>query len=289
MHLLTLTILTLLLTFSGSSYGQKVERIAQLDPEIKLEEILDTPDDEDGEDIEEEVNTTEEEEEEDQEVVEEDVIDDEEPAELIELPEEIVEIEPIQEDEDTNGPKKVTIDTIVYVDYQFYDSSDAFKIKYHINMGGRANLSTAIIRGRAEVATEVTGYLAKSALGQCILDVNIAKVPYEISYRQDRDEADINVKFRKEIFETWESTCTFIGGITKPFKTQGPPERWIEPALEKAIPPITSIIAPLKPGESTTTKFDIPEYTVIEEGLGNAVIKGTGVVTIQPIAKPGKK
>lgn len=190
----------------------------------------------------------------------------------------------------TAGPKTIIIDAVVYVDYQFFGSSDAFKVKYHINMGGAANISTAIIKGDAEIATEVTGYLAKWPQGQCILDITIAKVPYEISYRQSgSDEADMNIQFKKEINEKWESTCTFIGGVTKPFKTEGQPEKWIEGALQKTSPPLSSIAAPLEADEATSITFNISEYTVLEEGLGSATVKGTGIVTIQPAGAGGEQ
>lgn len=202
-------------------------------------------------------------------------------------PADIRPIEPVEApaEDSVVGPKKITIDTVVYLSYQFFGSSDAFKVKYHINMGGRANLAATVIKGSAEVATEVTGYLAKWPQGQCMLDVSIAKVPYEINYEQGADEADINVKFKGDFNEKWQSTCTFIGGVTKPFKTEGPVEKWIGEALEKAAPPLTSIVAPLEAGEASTITFTIPEYTVLEEGLGSAEIKGTGIVTVEPIVK----
>lgn len=204
------------------------------------------------------------------------------PEEIITEPEELG----TEEDQTTAGPKKVSIDTVIHVDYQFFDSTDAFKVKYHINMGGNANLATSLIKGNAEIATEVTGYLSKWATGQCVLDVSIAKTPYEIKYSQSENQADISIMFKKEISETWESTCTFVGG-SKPFKTQGPPEKWIEDALKRASPPLGSVEAPLEKGEASTTTFTIPEYTVIEEGLGSAKVKGTGVITIQPAGKKG--
>jgi hypothetical protein len=188
------------------------------------------------------------------------------------------------------GPKKVTIDTVVYVDYQFFDSPDAFKVKYHINMGGNANLAAAVIRGSAEIATEVSGFLAKWPQGQCMLSVSIAKVPYEIKYNQTgTDEVDLSINFKRDITERWESNCTFMGIRAKPFKTEGTAEKWIAEALKKSIPPISSIVAPIEAGESTSTTFDISEYTIIEEDLGSAKVKGTGIITIAPATKPGSK
>lgn len=187
----------------------------------------------------------------------------------------------------TAGPKKITIDMVIYVDYQFADSPDAFKVKYHLNMSGAANLAAAVIKGDAEIATEVTGFLAKWPEGQCILNVAIAKVPYEIKYTQKgEEEADLSIDFKKDINENWESSCTFIGAGAKPFKTEGPPEKWIGDALKKASPPINSIEATLEAGESSTTTFEISEYTVIEEDLGSAKVKGKGIITIEPLARP---
>lgn len=213
----------------------------------------------------------------------------EEPEPVVEPPvaEPFIEDEMQPEEKELTGPKRINIDTVVYVDYQFFDSPNAFKVKYHISMRGTANLSTSIIKGSAEIATEVTGYLAKWPGGQCILDVSIAKTPYEINYKQDGNEANINIQFKKDIPETWASTCTFIGGVTKPFKTQGPPEKWISDALEKTSPPISSIVAPLEAGEPSSTTFEISEYTVVENNVGSAKVKGTGVINIQP-ASAGK-
>lgn len=196
---------------------------------------------------------------------------------------------PIDEEEerDVEGPKKITIDTVIYVDYQFFGSPDAFKIKYHINMGGQANLTTSVIKGNSEIATEVTGFLAKWATGQCLLDVKVEKIPYEITYNKSADnEADINVEFKKDIDEIWESKCTFLGSSGKPLVSQGPPERWISSAIEKAIPPLSSIVAPVDAAGTTSTTFDIIEYEVVEESLGSAKVKGTGLVTIEPFKKP---
>lgn len=193
-------------------------------------------------------------------------------------------------DKEILGPKKLMIDAIVYVDYQFFSSSDAFKVKYHLDMGGNANVSTALIKGNAEIATEVTGYLAKWPQGQCLLDVNIAKVPYEIAYHQkSEDEVAIKIEFKKGIQEKWESTCTYIDGVTKPFITQGPPEEWVGLALAKTSPPLSSLEAPLEKGGTTSITFDIPEYTVPDGSLGSAKIKGTGVVTIQPLESGQKE
>lgn len=196
--------------------------------------------------------------------------------------------EPLDEDSPSANrsvPKKITLDAVVYVDYQFFESPDAFKIKYHINMGGNANLATALITGNAEIATEVTGFLAKWGSGQCILDVSVSKTPYEIAYNSAADEADISVKFKNPITEKWESTCSFMGAPAKPFKTEGTSEKWISDALEKTTPPLSAIAAPLEAGGSSSLNFTIPEYTVIEEGLGSAQVKGTGIITIQPVKK----
>lgn len=178
-------------------------------------------------------------------------------------------------------PKQLKIDMVVSVDYQFFGSANAFKIKYHINMGGDLNLVASLIKGDAEVATEVTGYLAKWPQGQCVLKVSIAKVPYEITYKDTGTEADISISFKRDIMENWTSTCTFSGGA-KPFITEGPPEKWIGTALEKASPPISSLVTPLEKNEPSSTTFNISEYTVTDENVGSAKVSGKGIVTIQP-------
>lgn len=203
-----------------------------------------------------------------------------------EIPDEASPITSVDKDAETEGPMKITIDAIIYVDYQFFTTPDAFKIKYHINMGGTANLATSFIGGDAEIATEVTGYLAKWTTGQCILDVKIAKIPYEINYNKIGGKADINITFKKDIDEIWESKCTFLGGTGKPLISQGPPERWIGTALERTSPPLTSLVAPVDYNTTTSTTFEIAEYDIVEENLGSAKVKGAGLITIEPAKKP---
>lgn len=179
---------------------------------------------------------------------------------------------------------KLTIDAVVVVGYTFFNSDDAFQLKYHINMGGDIKQNMAVLKGNAKVATDISGYLAKWPTGECLLKVSIADVPYEIRFKKTSDaEADIDVEFKRQITEDWESLCTFIDAPEAKFNTRGMPEKWIGSALAKTDPPLDKLTAKLDPEEEESTlKFSIAKYTIAEENLGFAEVEGTGVVTIKP-------
>ena len=185
---------------------------------------------------------------------------------------------------------KVTIDAVVIVNYTFLNAGENYNVKYHINMGGEINSNVGMIRGNAKVATDIGGFLAKTSAFECLLKVSIADVPYEIMFKKLNDsEADINVSFKGQILEDWESLCTFLDTSGAKFNTRGSPERWIGVALEKAKPSLTKLTTPLDPAKTTTLKFTISKHAVPDEGLGSAEIDGTGVVTIAPSGKAKKE
>lgn len=188
------------------------------------------------------------------------------------------------------GPRKLTIDAVVVVNYKFTNPAETYSVKYHINMGGEMNSTAGLIKGNAKVATDIGGFLAKSSAFECLLKVSIADVPYEIIFKEvNEKEADISVAFKGQILEDWESLCTFLDTSGAKFNTRGSPERWIGNALEKAKPPLSKLTAPLERDKTTTLKFSIAKYTIEEEGLGKAEIDGTGVVTIDPERLPLKE
>lgn len=178
----------------------------------------------------------------------------------------------------------LTIDAVIVVNYTFADH-ETYNVKYRIELAGDLNADVGMIKGNAKVATDIGGYLAKTSLFECLLKVSIADVPYEIYFQKTGEkEAEINVAFKGQILEDWESLCTFLDASGAKFNTRGSPERWIGVALEKAKPPLTKIIMRVG-SKTTTTKFSILKHTVQEAGLGSAEIDGTGVVTLKPAAK----
>lgn len=180
------------------------------------------------------------------------------------------------------GPVDIKCDGVVVFDYSFLNSTDSYKIKYHFSLGGKANPPIGIIRGTAEISTEVTGFLAKWPGGECKPEVAIGKIPYELSLKWAEDEADIKIDFKKDIAELLKSTCNFKSPGSKPFITEGPPEKWLSDALGHASPPISSIAGAVEAGSSSSIQADIPQYTVIEENLGKANISGKIIITLQP-------
>lgn len=179
--------------------------------------------------------------------------------------------------------RRLTIDAVVVVDYLFFHSSERFKVKYHLNLGGEIPQDVSVLKGSAKISTDVSGYLAKWATGQCLLKISIAEVPYEITFKKNGDnQADVAVKFPQPIMEDWESLCTFIDDANAKFHTRGNPEKWIADALEKATPSLNKLAAPLSGETITTLKFAIAKHTVKDENIGSAEIDGAGAVTIQP-------
>lgn len=184
--------------------------------------------------------------------------------------------------------RSLTIDAVVVVNYTL--NNESYIIKYHINMGGDLNADVGMIKGNAKIATDISGYLARTNLFECLLKVSIADVPYEIYFQKmGEKEASVNVAFKGQILEDWESLCTFLDASGAKFNTRGSPERWIGVALEKANPPLTKLEIPVEASKATTLKFSIAKHTIQDEGVGIAEVDGTGVVTLKPAARRAPK
>jgi len=194
-----------------------------------------------------------------------------------------------REEEAVSGPRKITIDAVVVVKYSFANPAESFSVKYHINLGGEAKQDADLIKGNAKIATDISGFLAKSPAFECLLKVSIADVPYEIMFKKVSDsEADLNVAFKGQILEDWESLCTFLDASESKFNTRGSPEVWIGLALEKAKPSLSKLSAPLTSGKPSSVTFTVPK-TTLEDSLGTTEYEGKGVVTIQPVRQPPPK
>lgn len=186
------------------------------------------------------------------------------------------------------GDWGVTITADITVDYTFNDNpSDKFKIGYHIQLSGVAPIFPNLIRGNATIKTNTSGYLAKWTTGQCLLQVDVAAVPYEINVAKDgEDKLKLALHFKQKILEDWQSLCTFIDAPDRRFYTRGEPEKWIAEALQKADPSLEKLIVPISPKNKTETKFKVSKYAVKDGNLGNADVEGAGTVVIQPPAQP---
>ena len=198
---------------------------------------------------------------------------------------------PTEGEEKKISSRKVTIDAVVVVSYKSDNPNESYSVKYHINLGDTINSDNGIIKGNAKVATDISGYLAKTIAFECLLKVSIADVPYEIMFKTTSEkEVELNVSFKGQLLEDWESLCTFLDSSGATFNTRGAPEHWIGMALEKAKPPLTKMTAPIDPNKTTTSKFIIENETVPDEGLGTVEFSGTCVFTIKPIKnKAGQK
>ncbi|MBN1283723.1 MAG: hypothetical protein JXA24_08145 [Proteobacteria bacterium] len=176
----------------------------------------------------------------------------------------------------------VKINAAVRANYVFNDSADSFVIKYTFEVEGDANADTAVIRGDANITADVEGNLARWPTGQCSLAVSIPKVPFEITFRKGSDDkGSVALQFRRPIMEDWKSSCSFTDAPGARFETSGPPEKWLAVAIEKARPPIRSIVTDIA-DEETTTSFVITKQVIDDAPLGSVEVEGTGVVTITP-------
>jgi hypothetical protein len=183
-------------------------------------------------------------------------------------------------------PRKITLDAVVIVNYAYSDSGESYNVKHHISAGGEITPDIGIIKSKASIATDISGYLAKTSLFECLLKITISDVPFELAFKKiSETEADINISFKEQILENWESLCTFLDTSAAKFNTIGAPERWIGIALEKTSPPLSKIVAPIDAKKTTTLKFSAQKQSIPDEPLGTAQIEVTGVLTIQPQKK----
>lgn len=192
-----------------------------------------------------------------------------------------VEAEDLEPGEEENR-WRIKINAAIRANYVFNDSPDSFLIKYRWEIEGQANAQTAVIRGDADISADVEGFLAKWPTGECSLSVTIPKIPFEMTFNKSEEEkGSVSLKFRRNILENWQSKCTFTDAPGARFETSGDPERWLARAVEKARPPLRSIVADIT-DEETTTSFVINKEILDDPPLGTVEIEGTGVITISP-------
>lgn len=183
----------------------------------------------------------------------------------------------------------ISVAADITVNYTFTDNAtrDNFKITYHINLSNPVGSFPAVARGSATIKTEIAGYLAKWTTGQCLLQVNVAAVPYEMNVtREGDDKMRLALQFKQKILEDWQSLCTFIDAPDSRFYTRGEPEKWISDALQKAEPSLDKLLATTNTKTKTETKFKILKYTVNDGRIGKADVEGSGSVVIEPPVQP---
>lgn len=177
--------------------------------------------------------------------------------------------------------RKVALDAAITLNYVFADSPESFTVKYHFHIDGAANADTAVIKGEADINSEVEGFLAKWPSGECKLLVTVPKVPFELSFKKagESSDANLSLRWKGNIIETWKSSCTFTEPA-KPFETTGNPEKWLTQALNKARPPLRAIKLKLEPGQTASTSFVVKKQTIQDPPIGSAEIEGTGLITV---------
>ncbi|OGQ22493.1 MAG: hypothetical protein A3I05_07760 [Deltaproteobacteria bacterium RIFCSPLOWO2_02_FULL_44_10] len=184
--------------------------------------------------------------------------------------------------ESANNILLVGIDGVVTLSYVFENSPESFEIKYRIHLKGETAADTAVINGDAEIIADVQGMLATWPGGECKLEIQIPQVSFELVYKKTGEEAAVvNLRFKGNILEQWQSKCSFKDGGPN-FETSGPPEKWLTEALQLASPPLTSIALKFDDDKSASTTFQIRQKTFNDPPIGSAQIEGTGIVTVKP-------
>ncbi|MFH1830318.1 MAG: hypothetical protein ABH871_06040 [Pseudomonadota bacterium] len=206
----------------------------------------------------------------------------EEEGKLIEEEKPLEEPELIEEVPAEENRWHVKINAAIRANYVFNNSPDSFLVKYRFTVEGQANAATAVISGSSEINAEVEGFLAKWPTGECRLDITIPRAPFELTFnRSGEDKGSISLKFKQRILENWKSKCSFTDAPGARFETMGEPEKWLTQALDKARPPLRSIVTDIT-DEETTTSFVITKEIVDDPPLGSVEIEGTGVITVTP-------
>lgn len=186
------------------------------------------------------------------------------------------------------GEWLVTINADITVHYTFSNNTkDTYKIVYHLSLNNPVGSFPTVVRGTASIKPEITGYLAKWTTGQCLLQIDVSAVPYEIAVSKESDDKlKLALQFKQKILEDWQSLCTFVDAPDSRFYTRGEPEKWIADALQKAEPSLDKLSVPTAPKNRTETQFKIPKYTVNDGRIGTADVDGQGKVIIDPPSEP---
>ncbi len=186
------------------------------------------------------------------------------------------------------GEWLISLGADITVHYTFNDAAkDSVKVVYHVELGGPMEAKATMIRGSAKIKTNIEGFLAKWNNGQCLLQVSIADVPYEMTVVREGDTTlKLGLLFKQKILEDWQSLCTFLDAPDSRFYTKGEPEKWIGEALQKSDPDLNKLSMTISEKEKTETKFKINKYTVKDGSIGSADIEGSGTVTVTPPVQP---
>lgn len=190
--------------------------------------------------------------------------------------------------------------TDVILDYYFYGGNNQFTLTYHIDVNDQIELpmtnqppqlTTRVLAGNAGVNTEVEGYLAKGAGIQCLLEVQIPKLPYQVQYRETSTTAAIvNVQRLGPAAEDWSSNCLFSDDPEAVFKTSGPPEKWMDEVLAQLLEQLKIIDVSLSDTYEVTKDFRIEPQRIEDGNIGRMDIRGEGNIIIgapqEPVPPP---
>ena len=90
------------------------------------------------------------------------------------------------------------------------------------------------LRGKAKVSIKTESSLASWSRGECELAVKVPDMPYRILYTESVDgDSMVSLSYLGKVNETWESRCSLINDHDSQFNTSGPPEKWLNQAMEE--------------------------------------------------------
>lgn len=181
------------------------------------------------------------------------------------------------------------------LDYYFFGNRNHFTVKYAFKLddtiAGRPAVEgeqspaprSLTLRGNADVKTEIDGVLAKGTGTECLLEVSVPKVPYNVLYHEaSPDQARVTLKKIGPVAEDWAANCQFSDMPNKPLRTTGAPEHWLNIALEQLTPLLQEHDMPLSDVFESEWTFSIPTQRREDAQIGALEIRGEGKLRIDP-------
>lgn len=188
------------------------------------------------------------------------------------------------EERPAEEPYQIEMQVEVEMNYVFEESPDNFIIKYSMNLEGETQNKKQVIQGQAHAKASVEGFLAKWPSGECVLNIEIEEIPFEMIFAK-LGERMVRVNTKHEDFEElWRSNCLFSDAPGAKFTTTGKKERWFAQVLSRASHILRDIKMTMDPNHRlpTTLRSNIQRFMIADPPLGSAEIDGKLVLTVTP-------
>lgn len=187
---------------------------------------------------------------------------------------------------------QLTLDMAALAEYTFYDTLDHYGIKYHLKLTcPKIDMTKRMsdCSGKAEITTQVDGFLAKGGNIECKLQTIPSETPYEINIiRTPDNRCKVKVTLSKTIVEDWQSVCVFLDDPLAKFVTKGEPEKLLQAALDRAEPKLAELGLDDCGSGNASVSLKVPQYKIDEVNLGYWEIEGFGSLAFEPIEEKVK-